>query len=334
MGAEILNQDEIDALLKGVDDGAVATTPPDPVGNDVRSFDLATQASPRRDRMPTLELINERFARLLRIGIYNMIRRTPEVTGSAVQILKYSDYLSQLQLPASLNLVKINPLRGASLFVVDQKLVFALVDNFFGGSGRQVAFGGREFTRTESRIVQLVLRQVYADMQEAWAPIAALQVEYLKTDINPNFANIAGPSDLVVVSAFRIELEGAGGDLQVTIPHAALEPMREVLDSGIQSGSGERDESWAQTLREEIEDAEVELTPVLGRARLTVGQLVDLRPGDVIPCDFEGSITLVAEGVPVLRGSYGTSRGQQAVKITKRIFKRRAPASQSAMSTP
>jgi flagellar motor switch protein FliM len=110
--------------------------------------------------------------------------------------------------------------------------------------------------------------------------------------------------------------------------------MREVLDSGIQSGSGERDESWAQTLREEIEDAEVELTPVLGRARLTVGQLVDLRPGDVIPCDFEGSITLVAEGVPVLRGSYGTSRGQQAVKITKRIFKRRAPASQSAMSTP
>jgi flagellar motor switch protein FliM len=328
MGADILNQDEIDALLKGVDDGAVPTTPADVASGEARAFDLATQASLGRRRMPTLELVNERFARLLRASMYSMIRRTSEVTVTPLQVLKFSDFLSQLQLPASLNLVKVNPLRGTSLFVFDQQLVFALVDNFFGGTGRQAEIADREFTRTESRIVQLVLRQAFAAMQEAWAPIAALQVEYLSTEINPNFANIVSPSEIIVMAAFRIELDGGGGNLRLIIPYSSLEPLREVLDTGIQSDRAERNDSWADTLREEIEDAEVELTPVLGRARLTVGQLVDLRPGDVIPCDFEGRVTLIAEGVPVLRGSYGTSRGQQAVKITNRLHQRRIPASQ------
>jgi flagellar motor switch protein FliM len=322
MGAEVLNQDEIDALLQGVKEGAVETNAEPAMPGEVRPFNLANQSSLTRGRMPTLDLINERHVRLLRAGLFNLIRRKLEVTVKPVRTLAYSEYLQSLQLPTSLNLIKLSPLRGTSLFVIDPKLVFAMVDNFFGGSGRQASIEGREFTRTENRIVQMILKQTFKDMQEAWTSIAKLQVELVGTETNPNFVNIIGPTDILVVIAFQVDIDGTGGDLQIAIPYASLEPLRELLDSGLPKERTERNDAWAQTLREELEDAEVEIVPLLGHARMTVGKLVDLRPGDIIPCDFDGEVTLIAEGVPVLRGSYGTSRGVQAVKISGRVGKR------------
>ena len=323
--AEVLNQDEIDALLKGVDNGAVPLEGADAVPGEARNYDLATQVRIVRGRMPTLEMINDRFARLLRIGLYNLIRRSPEIAVAPVNVVKFSEYVQTLHLPASLNMVKINPLRGTALFVLDATLVFAIVDAFFGGTGRHAKIEGREFTRTENRVIQLVLAQAFGDIREAWSPVAKLDVEYINSEINPHFANIVSPSEIVVVTSFRIELDGRGGELHVTMPYSMIEPMRDVLDSGMQSDRAERDENWTLTLREELEEAEVELVPVLGRATLNVGRLINLEPGDVIPCDFDGQVTLLAEGVPVLRGSYGASRGQQAVKIEKRLSASRKP---------
>jgi flagellar motor switch protein FliM len=220
-------------------------------------------------------------------------------------------------------MVKINPLRGTALVVLDAKLVFAIVDNFFGGSGRYSKIEGRDFTLTEGRIVQMVLRQAFADLTEAWSICTAIKVEYINSEINPHFANIVSPSEIVVDTCFKVDLDGCGGTLHVTMPYAMIEPIREQLDSGMQSDRMEQDERWNRTLREEIEDAEVELVPVLGSATLTVGRLVDLKPGDVIPCDFDGEVTLCAEGVPVLRGGYGLSRGRQAVKVSQRIMRRK-----------
>jgi flagellar motor switch protein FliM len=171
----------------------------------------------------------------------------------------------------------------------------------------------------------MVLKQAFEDMVQAWNIIANINIEYSSSEINPHFATIVSPSELVVVSAFKIDLEAGGGELHMTMPYSMLEPIRDVLDSGMQSDRMERDERWTQTLREEIEEAEIEIIPVLGRASLTVGRLVDLKPGDVIPCDFDGNITLIAEGVPVARGSYGASRGQQAVKVTQRVTRRKTP---------
>jgi flagellar motor switch protein FliM len=327
MGAEVLNQDEIDALLKGVDNGAVpvaGAAAPVPSG-EVRPFDLATQTRLVRGRMPTLEMINDRFARLFRIGIFNMLRRTPGIGVAPVVVQKFSEYTQNLHVPSSLNLVRFNPLRGTALMVLDATLVFSIVDTFFGGNGRYAKIEGREFTLTEGRVIQMVLKQAFDDMAEAWNIVAGINIEYLSSEINPHFATIVSPSELVVVSSFRIDLEGGGGELHVTMPYAMLEPIRDVLDSGMQSDRMDRDESWTQTLREEIEEAEVEMVPVLGHASLTVGKLVDLRPGDIIPCDFDGSVMLVAEGVPVARGNYGASRGQQAVKVTQRVTRRKSP---------
>jgi flagellar motor switch protein FliM len=325
MAAEILNQDEIDALLKGVDDGAVPTAPPTEVPGTARNYDLATQVRIVRGRMPTLEMINDRFARLFRIGLFNMLRRTPEVAAAPVKVQKFSEYIQNLQVPSSLNLIKVNPLRGTGLLTLDATLVFAIVDNFFGGNGRYAKIEGRDFTLTEGRIVQMVLRQAFADLTEAWSICSPINIEYLNSEINPHFANIVSPSEIVVVTAFRVELEGGGGELHVTMPYAMIEPIRDLLDSGMQSDRMEHDENWNRTLREEIEEAEVELVPVLGHACLTVGRLLDLKPGDVIPCDFDGEVTLLAEGVPVLRGGYGLSRGQQAVKVSQRVTRRKPP---------
>jgi flagellar motor switch protein FliM len=325
MSAEILNQDEIDALLKGVDDGAVATEPPLEEPGKAKVYDLATQVRIVRGRMPTLEMINDRFARLFRVGLYNMLRRTPEISVAPVKVQKFTEYTQNLHLPSSLNLIKINPLRGTALLTLDATLVFAIVDNFFGGNGRYAKIEGREFTLTEGRIVQMVLREAFADLTEAWSVCTPITIEYLNSEINPHFANIVSPSEIVVVTAFRIELEGGGGELHVTLPYAMIEPIRDLLDSGVQSDRMERDESWNRTLRAEIEEAEVELTPVLGHTTLTLGRLVDLKPGDIIPCDFDGEVTLLAEGVPVLRGGFGVSRGQQAVKVSQRIGRRKQP---------
>jgi len=319
----MLDQDEIDALLRGVDANEVAVGSGTSVPGEVRNYDIATQVRIVRGRMPTLEMINDRFARLLRIGLYNMVRRTPEIAVAPVQVLKFSEYVHTLHVPASLNLVKLAPLRGTALFVLDSRLVFTLVDNFFGGNGRNAKIEGRDFTGTEGRIIQIVLRQAFADLQEAWAPVSPLAVEYLNSEMNPQFANIVSPSEIVVITCFRIELEGGGGELHVTMPYSMLEPIRDLLDSGVQSDRADGNERWAQTLREEIEEVSIDLVPLVGRADMTVGQLLELKPGDVIPCDFDGNITLMAEGMPFLRGSYGLSRGQQALKVVDRVAARR-----------
>jgi flagellar motor switch protein FliM len=178
----------------------------------------------------------------------------------------------------------------------------------------------------------MVLQQAFTDFHEAWAPIANVNVEYLSSEINPHFANIVSPSEIVVVTSLKIELEGSGGFLQVTVPYSMIEPIRDILDSGMQSDRAERDENWIQTLREELEDADVEFVPLIGHAQLTVGKLLDLKPGDIIPCDFDGHLTIIAEGVPVLRGSYGSSRGQQAIKISERLARRRPPILHNIMA--
>lgn len=326
MGAEILNQDEIDALLQGVDNGAVATAPsapPPPPDGEVRAYDLATQTRVVRGRLPTLEMINDRFARQFRVGLFNMLRRTPELSVAPLRVQKFSEYTQSLQIPSSLNLIKLEPLRGTGLMVLDARLVFAIVDNFFGGNGRFARLEGREFTLTEGRIIQMVMRQAFVDLQDAWSICADLKIEHLSSEINPHFASIVSPLEIVLVSSFKIELEGGGGELHVTLPYSMIEPIRDLLDSTVQGDRLERDEKWVTTLREETEEAEVELVPQLGHCTLSLARLLDLKPGDVIPCDFDGQLTVYAEGVPVVRGSYGCSRGQQAVKVTQRVVRQK-----------
>jgi flagellar motor switch protein FliM len=224
-----------------------------------------------------------------------------------------------LHVPTSLNMVRIHPLRGMGLILLEPRLVFSIVDNFFGGNGRHSKIEGRDFTATESRIIQMVLKTAFLDLKEAWSHVANIEVEYIQSELNPAFANIVSPSEVVVITSFHVELEGGGGDVHVTMPYSMIEPLREQLDSGMTSDRIEHDERWAHSMKEEIDDAEVEVTTILGRAQLSLAALLNLKPGDIVPCDFSGKVTVLAESVPVFRGSFGVSRGQQAVKVEERV---------------
>jgi len=322
---EVLNQEEVNALLNAVDAGDVNTDPP-PVSGEVRPYDFLSETGALRLRMPAFELINERLARSLRVSFYNLLRRPLEIAVMPLRTAKFSDYAQSLALPSNLNLVRVNPLRGTALFALDPTLVFCIVDNFFGGRGRQQSAEAREFAPTEMRVIQMLLRSAFNDMREAWAPVAAIDVEHVKSEVNPSFVQICSPAEPVVICGFQLALEGGGGDLQIVLPMSMLEPLKEVLEAGVSGVGAAQDDRWLSSLKEDIQDAEIELSTMLGNASVTLSQLLNLKAGDVIPCDFSGKATVLAEGVPLFRGSYGVSRGHQSVRFEQRVRRPRTNA--------
>lgn len=262
--SDLLTQDEIDALLHGVDD---VDDVPESSGSEagVITFDFSSQDRIVRGRMPTLELINERFARHMRISLFNMLRKTAEVSINGVQMMKFGEYQNTLYVPTSLNMVRFRPLKGTALITMEARLVFILVENFFGGDGRfHAKIEGREFTPTERRIIQMLLKLVFEDYREAWSPVMGVEFEYLDSEVNPTMANIVSPTEVIVVSSFHIELDGGGGDFHVVMPYSMVEPIRELLDAGVQSDKMDTDVRWSRALREEIMDV-----PVNIRAQIT-----------------------------------------------------------------
>lgn len=315
---DLLTQDEIDALLHGVSSGDVETEDDRPfVAGEVTEYDFTSQDRIVRGRLPTLEIVNERYARQLRLAFFNMLRRTTETSTVGVQMLKFSEYAHSLFVPASLNLVRIHPLKGTALMVIDPNLVFGIVDNFFGGDGRfHAKVEGREFTPTEQRIIRLILDMAFRELKEAWSPVLGIDVEFLNMEVNPSFANIVSPSEVVVVCQFHVEVEGGGGDMHVTMPYSMIEPIRELLETPIQADRETRDERWVTALRGELMGAEVEMSSVLAELRLTVEELGRLKAGDIIPLELPDTVTATVEDIPVLRGVFGTSEGRHAIKVT------------------
>lgn len=315
---DLLSQDEIDALLHGVDDGDVETENDDDPGS-VKSYDLTSQDRIVRGRMPTLEMINERFARYTRISMFNLLRRSADVSLGGVQIQKFGEYVHTLYVPTSLNMVKFRPLRGTALIILDAKLVFKLVDNFFGGDGRHAKIEGREFTPTELRVVQMVLDQAFVDLAEAWKAVMPIDFEYVNSEVNPSMANIVSPSEVVVVSTFHVELDGGGGDLHITIPYSMIEPIREMLDAGLQTDTDELDDRWVVALRNDVMEAKVELECELAHKEITLRDIVEMKAGDVVPIEMPEFQIVTANKVPMFRSELGQSNGNLALKVSELI---------------
>ncbi len=314
--SDLLSQDEIDALLMGVDNGAVNTEPPPEEPGVARDYDFATQERIIRGRLPTLEMINERFARTWRIGLFNILRRGITVSSGGIQMLRFGEYMHSLHVPSNLNIIKMKPLRGNAIVMMESRLVYTLVDNFFGGAGKYPAkIEGRDFTATENRIIQLILQQAFEDLTDAWAPVMKVDFEHVNSEMNPHFANIISPREYIAVSRFHVELEGGSGELHVSFPYSMLEPIRELLDAGLQSDRVERDESWITSLRTQIHGAEVELSSVIAQRKLSLRQITGLKINDIIPIDLNDPVDLLVEGVPMFTGKFGTHGNHNAIKI-------------------
>ena len=320
MAGDFLSQDEVDALLKGVTGETDEPEESEGAGGNVRSYNLGTQERIVRGRMPTLELVNERFARYLRIGLFNYMHRNAEISVGPIRVQKYSEFIRNLVVPTNLNLVIAKPLRGTALFVFDPNLVFLVVDNMFGGDGRfHTRVEGRDFTPTEQRIIQGLLNVVFTEYSKSWKPVYGISFEYIRSEMNSQFANIATPSEIVVSTSFTLEFGGATADMHICFPYSMLEPIRDLLYSTMQSDQLSTDKRWIGTLRKQLQGAEVEIVAQLGSGTITLGQILKLKTGDVIPLHIPEKTQALVDNVPLMECTYGQLNGQYALKVDKFI---------------
>ena len=316
---EFMSQEEVDALLKGVT-GEVDQISDENKPAGVRPYNIATQERIVRGRMPGLEIINDRFARLMRVGIFNFMRRSAEISVGPVKVQKYSEFTRNLPIPTNLNLVHVKPLRGTSLFVFDPNLVFFVVDNLFGGDGRfHTRVEGREFTQTEQRIISKLLHLVFEHYAASWKSVRQLQFEYVRSEMHTQFANVATPNEIVIVTQFSIEFGSTGGTLHICMPYSMIEPIRDVLSSPIQGEALEVDRRWVRVLSQQVQTAEVELTVDLAEIRSSFEQLLNMRAGDVLPISVPEQVVAKVDGVPVMECGYGIFNGQYALRVQKMI---------------
>ncbi|MGI1677442.1 MAG: flagellar motor switch protein FliM [Cellvibrionaceae bacterium] len=321
---DLLSQDEIDALLNGVDEGDIETEDETEHGA-VKAYDLTSQDRIVRGRMPTLEMINDRFARYTGTSFFNLLKKEVEVSSGGIQIQKFGEYIHTLYVPTSLNIIKFKSLRGSSMVVLDAKLVFKLVDNYFGGGSRQAKIEGREFTPAELRVVQMVLKQIFSDLSEAWKPVMNMDFEYIGSEVNPSMVSIVSPTEVVLVNTFHIEMEGGGGELQITTPYSSIEPIREILDAGVQTDSDEPDSRWVNSLREDILDARIELETEMANREILLRDVLALENGDVIPIDIPDFHTVTANGIPMFKSRIGQSNGSLALKVQELVKRKSIP---------
>jgi flagellar motor switch protein FliM len=270
--------------------------------------------------MPTMEIINERFARNARIGLFNLIRKSPEVSIGGIKIHKYSAFLREIVVPTNFNIMSVRPLRGSGLVILEPNLVFAAIDAMFGGAGKfHTRIEGRDFSPTEQRVIQRLVDTITAEYRKAWVGIYPLELEYQRSEMQPQFANIATPSEIVVSSSFTFEFGDSTGTMHLCIPYATLEPIRDVLYSSVQGDASEPDRRWVNLLKQEIQSAEVTVVAELATADTTVEQLLALKAGDFIELDLDPLVQAKVDGVPVFTCHYGTSSGKYAVKIDRML---------------
>lgn len=319
MAEEILSQDEIDALLKGIEGGEVETeTAEAPSG--IRPYDFTSQEKIVRGKMPSLDIINERLARSFRVSLASDIRKIVDIVNVNVNITKFYDFLRSVPFPSSLNIIKLEPLRGFSLVVFDAPMIFTLIEFYFGGSGKgYYKPEGREFTPIEQRIIHKVVLMFLESMEEAWKPVYPIKPHFVRTEMNPQFVTIVTPVDVVIETEFTLEIETRECKVMVCIPYSSVEPIKEKLYSAFSVDRDEMDMKWMGRIKAQIKNAPVSVSAILGRVTIDFKTLLNIKLGDVITLErrIDEDIDLLVEGIPKFKGKLGTYRGNYAIKITK-----------------
>jgi flagellar motor switch protein FliM len=318
MADSILSQAEIDALLNG-DDGSQANDNANKAGSEdgVRPFDPNTQRRVVRERLQALEIINERFARHFRMGLFNLLRRSPDITVSGIKIQPYHEFARNLPVPTNLNLIHLKPLRGTALFVFAPSLVFIAVDNLFGGDGRfPTKVEGREFTNTEQRVIRRMLNLALDAYQDAWSAVYKLSVEYVRAEMQVKFTNItSSPNDIVVTTPFHVEIGALSGDFNICIPFAMIEPLRELLTNPPVENSRNEESQWKENLVHQVKHSQLELVANFVDIPMRLSQILKLKPGDVLPVEKPDRLIAHVDGVPVLTSQYGVLNEQYALRV-------------------
>ena len=317
---QVLSQDEVDALLQGVTGGAVdQTRAPSPATDGLPAYDLGAPDRVVRSRMHTLEVINERFARHLRSSLLNFMRRSADISVGPVQIQQYGEFVRHLPVPTNINMLHFKPLRGTALIVFDPKLVFLVVDNLFGSDGRyHVRVEGRDFTRTEQRIIKRLLNLTLQCYGDAWQPVFPLAFDYVRAEMHGKLANIVAPNEVVITTTLQVEFGPVGGFVHVCIPYSMIEPIRDLLSNPVQDEI-EVDKRWVKQMSQQMQSADVELSADFVTIPSTIGELMKLQVGDVLPIELPGSVTARVDGIPVMECGFGVSNERYALRVQQMI---------------
>lgn len=320
MSESFLSQEEVDALLEGVTGESQKTVEEAAESGEVRPYNISSQERIVRGRMPTMEIVNERFARNLRVGLFNFIRRSPEISVGSVAVQRYSAFLRELAVPTNFNIVAIRPLRGSGMVVCEPTLVFGVIDTLYGGSGKyQTRIEGRDFSATEQRVINRLVDVILAEYKKAWKGIYPLELDYQRSEMQPQFANIATPSEIVIATSFQLEIGDISGAIHFCFPYSTLEPIRDVLYSSTQGDSIEVDRRWVNVLTREIQAAEVTLVAEFAKADATIEQLMAMKKGDFIELEKPQSIQATVDGVPIFECHYGTHNAKYAIRVDKAL---------------
>lgn len=318
---KILSQEEIDALLRGMENGDVNTAPERADRAGIRQYDFTNQDRIIRGRMPTLEIINDHFCRLFRNSLSSALRKTIDVSSRGIEMKKFGEFIKTLPVPSSLHVFRMDPLRGYAILALEAKLVFTLLDVFFGGSGKTAyRVEGRDFTAIESRLIHKVATMIFSDMEKAWNVVHPITFQHVRSEINPQFVSIVPPSDLVINITFGVELEQFTGLITACIPYAIIEPIKSRLYSGFQSDQLEADHTWISRFLDRLQAAEVEVKVELGRTKVMVQDLLRWKEGDIFSLNQEVSDPLIVQiqGVSKFTGKPGVCRGNKAILIEGR----------------
>jgi flagellar motor switch protein FliM len=322
---QVLSQSEVDALLNAVSDGRIDSQDEQSGGGDasgVVHFDLANQDRIIRGRMPTLDIIHDRFIRLFRVSLSAALRKVANIGVNSSGAIKFGEFMNSLPLPSCLNILRIEPLRGSAVMVIESKLLYALVDSFFGGNDiPYTKIEGKDFTQIEIKIARRIVMATIDDLEKAWAPVFPLKIHYSRTEINPQFVAVVPPSDVVIATSFDVELEKMSGSIKLVIPYSTLEPIKSKLSVGFQNDQLEVDQIWINRIKNQLMGTNVNITAHLGDAWISMRDLIEMSKGDIIQLDRDASKPLEVriEGVLKMRGVPGIVKGNKAIKITEVI---------------
>lgn len=328
--AQVLSQDEVDALLNAVgdddgddllggDDGGMDFDDEEEDEN-IQPYDLTNQDRVIRGRMPILEIIYERFIRQFRVSLSNSLRKISTISMISTDLLKFGEFVNTLPIPSCMCIMRFNELRGPALLVFESKLAYAIIDSYFGGTDRPFTkIEGKEFTQIELSFMKKVMDMAISDLEEAWAPVHRIDAQYLRTEINPQFVGVVPPSDVIIATTLEVEFESASGTIMIVVPYSTIEPIKQKLSSSFQTDNDMADSIWTSAMKEHIKHAKAGLVVKLGEANMTVGDLLTLQIGDIIPLSQEasGEVSIAVEGVEKVKCLIGVHKGNRAVQVTR-----------------
>lgn len=323
--SQILSQEEVDALLKGISGGEVDTDKglaPDDAG-EYAAYDLTKPD--RAVKLPKLVVITDKFCRTFRITLSNTLRKLAEIAFDSTEVQRFDEFLREIPVPANLNIFSMDPLRGYNILLIDSVLIFYFVDVLFGGTGTaRTKVEGREFTSIENTVIRKMSRTILEDWGRAWESFVVVKAQYSHSEVNPQFAMIVPPNDIVITIKFNIEVENTSGVITLCMPFANIEPVKEKLAGDFSIESVSKDPFWKKILEKEVYGVNVDLRAELGKTSLSGKDLLNLKEGDIIPLNkfSYDPLSIYVGDVPKYKGLPGTFRGNNAIKITETLKRR------------